>query len=98
MALGNRHHRHPHRYVDYAVPDLLQMMGRAARPLHDDHARCVVMCHTPRKDFLKKFLHDPVPVESHLDQARRRVVLGWVTDGRAIISNPRHWPEYFPSS
>jgi pre-mRNA-splicing helicase BRR2 len=26
------------------------------------------MCHTPRKEFLKKFLHDPMPVESHLDQ------------------------------
>lgn len=48
-------------------PVLHQMMGRASRPLLDDAAKCIVMCHTPRKDFLKKFLYDATPVESHLD-------------------------------
>ncbi len=46
----------------------LQMMGRACRPLVDDHAVCLMLCHTPRKEFLKKFLYDPIPVESALDQ------------------------------
>ncbi len=27
------------------------------------------MCHTPRKEYYKKFLFEPYPVESHLDQA-----------------------------
>ena len=25
------------------------------------------MCHTPRKEYYKKFLFEPFPVESHLD-------------------------------
>ena len=29
--------------------------------------RCVLMCHTPRKEYYKKFLFEPYPVESHLD-------------------------------
>lgn len=28
---------------------------------------CVLMCHTPRKEYYKKFLFEPFPVESHLD-------------------------------
>ena len=54
---------------DYAVADLLQMLGRAGRPGADDGARAVLMCHAPRKEYYKKFLFDPLPVESHLDAA-----------------------------
>ncbi|DBA74615.1 TPA: DExH-box ATP-dependent RNA helicase DExH12 [Trebouxia sp. C0005] len=52
---------------DYPVTDLLQMMGRASRPDIDDSGKCVLMCHTPRKEYYKKFLFEPFPVESHLD-------------------------------
>eukprot|EP01083_Nonionella_stella_P140495 430948_1 len=55
------------RYVDYPITDLLQMIGRASRPKQDQTAKAVVYCHTPRKDFYKKFLYEPFPVESHLD-------------------------------
>lgn len=30
-------------------------------------AKCVLMCQTSKKDFFKKFLYEPLPVESHLD-------------------------------
>jgi pre-mRNA-splicing helicase BRR2 len=30
-------------------------------------SKCVVLCHTPKKEFLKRILHHPLPVESHLD-------------------------------
>ena len=107
-----------HRYVDYPITDILQMMGRACRPLLDDTgrcvplchapnnpnrnrnptpsltltatpsltltpsptptptlcpsltlslARCVLLCHAPKKLFYRKFLFEPFPVESHLD-------------------------------
>ena len=56
-----------HRYVDYPVTDLLQMVGRACRPLVDDLGRCVLLCHSAKKPFLRKFLYEPLPVESHLD-------------------------------
>ena len=55
-----------HRYVDYPVMDVLQMMGRACRPLEDDRSRCVLMTQQTRKDFYKKFLAEGLPIESHL--------------------------------
>ncbi|KAG7669172.1 hypothetical protein KSW81_007332 [Nannochloris sp. 'desiccata'] len=54
---------------DYSVTDLLQMVGRAGRPGTDTAATCVLMCHAPRKEYYKKFLFEPLPVESHLDAA-----------------------------
>ncbi|KAI0062804.1 Sec63-domain-containing protein [Artomyces pyxidatus] len=55
-----------HRYVDYPVMDVLQMMGRACRPAEDERSRCVLMCQQTRKDFYKKFLAEGLPIESHL--------------------------------
>ena len=39
------------RYVDYPITDILQMMGRACRPLLDDTGRCVLLCHAPELSF-----------------------------------------------
>lgn len=39
------------------------MVGRANRPLDDDDAKCVLMCQASKKDFFKKFLNEPLPVE-----------------------------------
>ena len=55
-----------HRYVDYPVTDVLQMMGKACGPTEDDRSRCVLMCQQTRKDFYKKFLAEGLPIESHL--------------------------------
>ncbi|KAF7294831.1 putative ATP dependent RNA helicase [Mycena indigotica] len=55
-----------HRYIDYPVMDVLQMMGRACRPLEDERSRCVLMCQQTRKEFYKKFLAEGLPIESHL--------------------------------
>ncbi|KAL6768281.1 hypothetical protein ACKKBF_B38500 [Auxenochlorella protothecoides x Auxenochlorella symbiontica] len=52
---------------DYAVTDLLQMLGRASRPGIDASGIAVLMCHAPRKEYYKKFLFEPLPVDSHLD-------------------------------
>jgi len=43
------------------------VMGKAGRPLLDDAGTCVILCHAPKKERLKKLLYDPLPVESHLD-------------------------------
>lgn len=53
------------RYVDYAVADLMQMVGRAIQ--HEQAAHCLIYCHSKRKAYYKTFLHDALPVESHLD-------------------------------
>ncbi|KAI8053078.1 Sec63 Brl domain-containing protein [Syncephalis plumigaleata] len=55
-----------HRYVDYPMADVLQMMGRACRT-GQDTGRCILMCQTAKKEFYKKFLHEALPIESHLD-------------------------------
>ncbi|KIJ55099.1 hypothetical protein M422DRAFT_219656 [Sphaerobolus stellatus SS14] len=55
-----------HRYVDYPIVDVLQMMGRACRPREDDKSRAVLMCQQTRKEFYKKFLNEGLPIESHL--------------------------------
>jgi len=56
-----------HRYIDYQITDMLQMMGLASRQGKDRTGVCVVMCHTPKKEYLKRLLYEPLPVESHLN-------------------------------
>lgn len=55
-----------HRYVDYPITDVLQMMGRAGRPQFDTQGVSVILVHEPKKNFYKKFLYEPFPVESQL--------------------------------
>lgn len=47
-----------------ASADVLQMMGRAGRPQFDDQGKAVILVHDIKKDFYKKFLYEPFPVES----------------------------------
>jgi len=58
-----------HTYEDYPISDMLQMCGRANRPLSDSDSKVVVMCQSSRKSFYKKFLYEPLPIESHLDKS-----------------------------
>ena len=37
---------------DMPVADLLQMIGRASRPLVDDMGKCVLMCHGPKASHM----------------------------------------------
>jgi len=52
------------RYVDYPVTDVLQMIGRAGRPQFDTEGIACVMVEEGKKNFYKKFLYSPFPVES----------------------------------
>eukprot|EP00741_Cyanophora_paradoxa_P005239 tig00000865_g5079.t1 len=68
VIMGTQHYDgRQHAYVDYPITDLLQMMGRASRPLVDDSGKCVILCHAPKKEYYKRFLYEPFPVESHVD-------------------------------
>lgn len=55
-----------HRYVDYPIADLLQMIGFASTPGKYVSGKALVFCHTSRKAYLNKFLFEPLPVESSL--------------------------------
>jgi len=54
------------RYVEYAPSDVMQMLGRAGRPNIDSTGIAVLMIRDVYKEFYKKFLYEPFPVESNL--------------------------------
>ena len=56
-----------HAYHDYPITDVMQMIGRASRPNVDSDAKCVLLCQNSKKSMFKKFLYEPLPIESHLD-------------------------------
>ncbi|RVE44496.1 hypothetical protein evm_010825 [Chilo suppressalis] len=56
-----------HCYEQYPITTVLQMLGRACRPLEDDHSVAVLMCVQHQKTFFTKLLNDCLPLESHLD-------------------------------
>ena len=43
-----------HTYADYAVTDVLRMMGRAGRITLDEEGKCIVLCQSSKKEFFKK--------------------------------------------
>ncbi|KAL0275814.1 UNVERIFIED_CONTAM: hypothetical protein PYX00_003552 [Menopon gallinae] len=71
------------RYVDMPITDVLQMMGRAGRPQFDELGIAVVLVQDVKKNFYKKFLYEPFPVESSLlevlpDHLNAEVVAGTI--------------------
>ena len=78
------------RYVDLPLTNLLQMIGRAGRPGHDDHGVACVMVSEEKKNFYKKFLYEPFPVESSLaksltDHLNAEIASGTLTTKKHCI-------------
>ncbi|RKF59071.1 Pre-mRNA-splicing factor brr2 [Erysiphe neolycopersici] len=55
-----------HRYVDYPLSEVLQMFGKASRPLEDKGSKGVLMVLANKREYYKKFLNEALPIESHL--------------------------------
>ncbi|KHJ35859.1 putative sec63 brl domain-containing protein [Erysiphe necator] len=55
-----------HRYVDYPLSEVLQMFGKASRPLEDKGSKGVLMVQANKREYYKKFLNEALPIESHL--------------------------------
>ncbi|EDN06152.1 hypothetical protein HCAG_02755 [Histoplasma mississippiense (nom. inval.)] len=55
-----------HRYIDYPISEILQMFGKASRPLEDSSGKGVLMVPAVKRDYYKKFLNEALPIESHL--------------------------------
>ncbi|KAI1241058.1 hypothetical protein IHE44_0009518 [Lamprotornis superbus] len=71
-------------YIIVSLADVLQMMGRAGRPQFDDQGKAVILVHDIKKDFYKKFLYEPFPVESSLlevlaDHLNAEIAAGTIT-------------------
>ncbi|KAG1665183.1 Activating signal cointegrator 1 complex subunit 3 [Nymphon striatum] len=78
------------RYVDFPVTDVLQMMGRAGRPQYDDEGVAVILVQDLKKNFYKKFLYEPFPVESSLrevvaDHMNAEIVSATITNKQQAI-------------
>ncbi|KDN46281.1 putative ATP dependent RNA helicase [Tilletiaria anomala UBC 951] len=56
-----------HRYVDYALPEVLQMVGRSTQAAEEEVSRCIMLCQATRKDYFRKFLAEGLPLESRLN-------------------------------
>ena len=72
------------RYVDYPLTDVLQMIGRAGRPGFDTKGEALVMVAEAKKNFYKRFLYSPFPVESCLrermcENLNAEVAIGTIT-------------------
>ena len=55
-----------HRYIDYPISEVLQMFGKATRPLRDKSNRGVLMVPAVKREYYKKFLNEALPIESQL--------------------------------
>ncbi|XP_012272228.1 activating signal cointegrator 1 complex subunit 3 [Orussus abietinus] len=78
------------RYVDMPITDVLQMMGRAGRPQFDNSGVAVVLVHDIKKNFYKKFLYEPFPVESSLlevlpDHTNAEIVAGTINNKQEFL-------------
>ena len=80
------------RYVDFPLTDLLQMIGRAGRPGHDDHGVACVMVSEEKKNFYKKFLYEPFPVESSLAESLTDHLNAEISSG--TLSTKKHCIDY----
>eukprot|EP01130_Rhizamoeba_saxonica_P011676 TRINITY_DN4859_c0_g2_i1.p1 TRINITY_DN4859_c0_g2~~TRINITY_DN4859_c0_g2_i1.p1 ORF type:complete len:1866 (+),score=443.62 TRINITY_DN4859_c0_g2_i1:728-5599(+) len=72
------------RYVDMPITDVLQMMGRAGRPQYDKFGVAFIMVKQGKKNFYKKFIDQPFPVESSLkghlpDHINAEIVAGTIS-------------------
>ncbi|CAI5746783.1 unnamed protein product [Peronospora destructor] len=57
---------HNGRYRSYPLGDLLQMIGRAGRPLLDDKGIACVLVEESKKNMTQRFLYEPLSTESCL--------------------------------
>lgn len=57
---------HEGRLVDYPLEELHEIVSKSGRPGTDKNSVCLLYCYSPTKEWLKKFLFEPIPIESHL--------------------------------
>ncbi|TYZ66740.1 hypothetical protein PybrP1_004598 [[Pythium] brassicae (nom. inval.)] len=65
VVKGTEYFQHG-RYEAYRLSDLLQMIGRAGRPLLDDKGVACVLVEESKKNMTQRFLFEPLAVESCL--------------------------------
>ncbi|KAF9357866.1 hypothetical protein BGX34_009192 [Mortierella sp. NVP85] len=86
-------------YVDFPITDVLQMMGRAGRPQFDQEGIAKIFVHDVKKNFYKKFLHEPFPVESslheHLDDHLNAEIVGGTIKNKQDAMDYLTWTYFY---
>ncbi|KAF9171872.1 hypothetical protein BGX20_006778 [Mortierella sp. AD010] len=86
-------------YVDFPITDVLQMMGRAGRPQFDQEGIARIFVHDAKKNFYKKFLHEPFPVESslhlHLDDHLNAEIVGGTIKNKQDAMDYLTWTYFY---
>ncbi|KAH0791027.1 DExH-box ATP-dependent RNA helicase DExH14 [Histomonas meleagridis] len=77
-------------FKPYTITELQQMMGRAGRPQFDKQGIVMIFCEESRKDFIKKFINSPFPVESSLlsniyDHVNAEISNGRINSKKSLI-------------
>jgi len=81
------------------ITDILQMIGRAGRPQYDNEAIACLFVKQEKKNFYKKFLYEPFPLESSLhkmlyDHINAEISSGMLTDKKQCIDYIK-WTYFF---
>ncbi|KIW04152.1 uncharacterized protein PV09_04959 [Verruconis gallopava] len=56
-----------HRYVDYSLSEILQMLGRALIGDKNKRSKAVLMLQSTKREYYRKFLEEALPLESQMD-------------------------------
>ena len=86
-------------YVDMPISDILQMVGRAGRPQYNDKGFACVYVEKSKKNFYRKYLNDPFPIESCIAEAlpehiSAEIVSGTITNKQSCMDYLT-WTYYF---
>ena len=71
-----------HSYTDIPMTSILQMTGYACRPLVDSSSALILFTQHNRKELYKRFLYQPLPVESQLQHHLAEVLIHEVISRR----------------
>ena len=67
-------------FVDLRAAEVLEMLGCAGR-VDSGVGKCVLFCPNSKREFYKKFIHEPLPVESALDESMPDFVNAEISNG-----------------
>ena len=74
------------------ITDILQMVGRAGRPQFNDKGFACVYVEKSKKNFYRKYLNDPFPIESRLTTQLAEHISAEVNSG--TITNKQNCTDY----
>ena len=74
------------------ITDILQMVGRAGRPQYNDKGFACVYVEKSKKNFYRKYLNDPFPIESRLTTQLAEHISAEVNSG--TITNKQNCMDY----